>query len=127
MARPRHCSHTMSDNIEVAIMAFYDWEAEISRIAKEKAREWYNDYRNDEVNYISYNTSLCKIDEVYLLTKIQTILMFVDIVIEYSFEKSERGGAYKWEVDIHLYDKDDLPESESESESEGVCEGDPEN
>lgn len=108
-------------------MAFYNWEAEMSRIAKEKAREWHNDYRNEEVIYISYDTSLCKIDEVYKLTKIQTILMFVGVVIEYSFEKSERGGAYKWLVEIHLYDKDDVSESESESESEGVCESDPEN
>jgi hypothetical protein len=106
------------NDIENAINAFDDWEAEMDRMAKEKAREWCKDF-SEHCVFVSYDTSLCKIDEVYVLTKIQTILLYADIVIDYTFEESQLGGAYKWHVGVYLSDKNDISESESEVESVG--------
>ncbi len=104
------------NDIEDAIDAFDEWEAEMDRIAKEKARKWCKDF-SEQYDFISYDTSLCKIDEVYVLTKIHTILLYADIAIDYTFEESQVGGAYKWHVKVYLSDKNDISESESEVES----------
>lgn len=105
------------NDIEDAITVFNVWDAEMDRMAKEKARNWCKDF-SEQCVFIGYDTSLCKVDEVYLLTKVQTILLHADIVIDYTIEKSQVGGDYKWHVGVYLYDKDDVSDSDSDSESE---------
>ena len=114
------------NDIEDAIEAFDEWEVEMNRIAKEKARKWCKDF-SEEYTSISYDTSLCKIDEVYVLTKVQTILLYADIVIDYTLEKSQLGGVYKWHVEVCLSDsREENKMSDSESEVESESESDSE-
>jgi hypothetical protein len=82
------------------------WETKMTRMAKKAAKEWFTDFTVGSVKFITYNTNLCAIDERYLLTKIQTILMASNIIIDYHISKSNCADPdYAWSVDISFYTK----------------------
>jgi len=94
---------------------YYAWDAEMTSIAKEKSRRWRKGLK-EGYDQISYDTSQDKDDEVYVLTKIQYILLHSCISLHHEITKSEMGI----HVVVHLTYLTD-----SSNESEGECEDDP--
>ena len=78
------------------------WETKMTRMAKKAAKEYFTDFTVGGIRFITYNTNICAIDEKYMLTKIQTILMSCHIIIDYHITKSNCAD-YAWSVDISFY------------------------
>ena len=98
------------------------WETKMTRMAKKSAKEYFTDFTVADIRFITYNTCLCKIDERYLLTKIQTILMGCGIIIDYNITKSNCADPdYAWSVDISFYTQEEYDLLELAED------GDPEN
>lgn len=96
------------------------WETKMTRMAKKSAKEYFTDFTVGDIRFISYKTKLCKIDEVYLLTKIQTILIPCGIIIDYNITSNCEDPDYALSVDISFYTQEqyDLLEPAEESDPE---------
>lgn len=92
----------------------------MTRMAKKAAKEYFTDFTVGDIKFITYNTNLCKIDERYLLTKIQTILMACGIIIDYNITSNCEDPDYALSVDISFYTQQqyDLLEPPEESDPE---------
>ena len=91
----------------------------MTRMAKKAAKEYFTDFTVGDIKFITYNTNLCKIDERYLLTKIQTILMACGIIIDYNITKSNCADPdYAWSVDISFYTQQEYQLLEPPEESD---------
>jgi hypothetical protein len=112
--------------MEYSEAGYRKWETKMNKMARRKAREYFKCFVEDDITYDVHihRSNMCKIDEIYLLTKIQTILMYSDVVMEHKIEESQEDD-WKWEVTVYLYTQaeyDALPSSSdtpSESEDEG--------
>ena len=110
--------------MEYSEVAYRKWETKMNKLAKYKAKTYFTDFVEDQYDVRSYNSNLCKIDEIYLLTKVQTILMHSGLIMAHNIEKSQEDD-WEWDVTVYLYTEaeyDALPSSSdtpSESEDEG--------
>jgi hypothetical protein len=99
------------------------WETKMNKMAKRMAKTFFQDFVEDSDDFRSYRSKLCKIDEIYLLTKVQTILMHSGVIMDHKIEESDMDG-WEWDISVYLYTQeeyDSLPSSSdtpSESESE---------
>ena len=98
---------------------YRSWETKMTRMAKKAAKEYFTDFTVGDIRFITYNTKLCKIDERYLLTKIQTILMACGIILDYNITKSNCADTdYAWSVDISFYTQEEYDLLEPAEESD---------
>jgi len=99
------------------------WDKRLDEMAKLHAKDYFKDFVEGGIRYISYISAMGKIDTVYMITKVQTILMHSGIIIDPYFEKEGRS----WRVSFNLYDNEEYCESsESESEVESEVESESE-
>ena len=102
------------------------WETKMNKRAKQMARTFFQDFTEDAVDDITYRSNLCQIDEIYLLTKVQTILMHSGVVMDHRIQKSDSDD-WEWDVTVYLFTQaeyDALPSS-SDTPSESESDEDP--
>lgn len=96
------------------------WDSKMARQAKVKAKDWFDSFVNEGFDHVCYDTAFCKIDEIYLLTKVQTILMYSGIILEHEIKPNTKPNqdVYPHSVEVFMYNKDEYEARDSSSESE---------
>ena len=97
----------------------------MNKRGKQMAKTFFQDFTEDAVDNITYRTNLCKIDEIYLLTKVQTILMHSGVIMEHKMQKSDSDD-WEWDVTVYLYTQEEYDALPSSSDTPSEPEGEDE-
>ena len=121
---PRDHSVVMDKYLE-ALSEYDGWEHDMTQVAKRKAREWFKDFTEDKIRFIEWKTNEWGINQFrYVLTKIQAILIHVDIIVDWDTTDDiqvDDENETMLIAGVFLLSKDECAASESESEDTDPC------
>ena len=98
--------------------SYTQWDKNLTKRAKEKSKEYAKDFA-EGYNFRSYNSAMSKSDEIYLLTKIDIMLISLGLTLDYEMGANDDPDTmeeYSLHVKLRIFDLTDMDDDESVSD-----------